>query len=661
MELSYTAVADHAAFAERLRHVPQAPGIYQWKDASGSLLYVGKSKNLRDRMRSYFGAPQSLSAKTRRMVSKIADFTVIVTQNELEALLLEMNLIKEHRPRYNILLKDDKSYPYIKVTVQDDWPRIFSTRNVRHDGARYFGPYASPGSVRKTLDLLNRLFAFRPPFECGDHKFQRHRRMGKPCLYYEMKRCLGPCVPGLVEQDEYRHTIDAVCRFLEGKSDQVVRDLRARMHEAAEALNFERAAYMRDQIRTIEQVTQKQQVLRTVATDQDVVAFAREDGSAVVQVLFIRGGKLIGAEPFTLQGTEDESDADLLASFLTQFYDRAPDVPPHLLLAEHVEEPMIIERWLAEKGGHRVDIEVPRRGEKRRLVELAVQNANQKLDEIRTHWLNSEQRAMAGLTALRDALDLPDLPRRIEGYDISNTQGRQSVASMVVFEHGEPRPAAYRRFKIKSVEGANDVASIREVIRRRFERAAAALESGDHPEAAGEGAPPQNVPDEASSESLNGAQHERRKALEWAQLPDLLLIDGGRGQLNAALEVLRELGFAHIPAVGIAKGADRNRFDLVRPNHPEPLVLERDSMALYLVQRVDEEAHRFAIAYHRKLRGKTSTASLLDEVPGIGPRRKRALLKAFGSLDGIRSASIEQLAAVPGMTRSAAEELKGLL
>jgi excinuclease ABC subunit C len=393
--------------------------------------------------------------------------------------------------------------------------------------------------------------------------------------------------------------------------------------------------------------------LRTVNTDQDVVAFAREDGSAVVQVLFIRGGKLIGAEPFTLQGTEDETDADLLASFLTQFYDRAPAVPSHLLLAEHIEEPIIIERWLSEKGGHRVELEVPRRGEKRRLVELATQNARQKLDELRTQWLNSEQRAVAGLAALRDLLELPGLPQRIECYDISNTQGQQSVASMVVFERGEPKPAAYRRFKIKSVEGANDVASIREVIQRRFKRAAKLLK--DASQQAGSSESP------AASPAENGTAPPSEAADTWADLPDLVLIDGGRGQLHGALAVLRDLGFSHMPTVGVAKGPDRKRFDLVLPTREQALVLERDSPALALVQRIDEEAHRFAITYHRKLRSKASLTSTLDDVPGIGPRRKRALLKAFGSIKGIQQASIEELAAVPGMTRKAAEELKAQL
>ena len=697
MDFSYTAISDPVAFEERLRGVPEKPGVYLWKGVGGKLLYVGKSKKLRDRMRSYFGSPKGLSGKTRRLVSHIADFDIIITQSELEALLLEMNLIKQHRPLYNILLKDDKSYPFIKVTVQDEWPRVFSTRAVAEDGARYFGPYASPGSVYTTLDLLNRLFAFRPSSNCSDSWFNEHRRKARPCTYYQMRRCLGPCVPGLVSQDEYKQAIDAVCRFLDGKTDQIVRDLRRQMEQSAEDLNFERAALLRDRILAIEKIMERQQVLRTVDTDQDVIAFAREEGSAVVQVLFIRGGKLINAEPFTLQGTEDESDSALLGSFLTQFYDSAPNIPPNVLLADHIEEPLIIAAWLAQKSGHKVEIGVPRRGEKKQLVELAAQNAQQKLQELRTQWLNSEQRAVAGLAELRDLLELPDMPQRIECYDISNTQGKQSVASMVVFERGEPKVSAYRRFKIKTVEGANDVASIHEVITRRFTRAAE--EGGRMKDEGGrmkdeggrmkdEGGRMKDEEDESREhpgvdDSADSSAHTDPSSLilhpssliphpssliphpsslsKWADLPDLVLIDGGRGQLNAALDALRALNFDHIPVVGVAKGVERKRFDLVRPDHEELIVLARDSKALGLVQRVDEEAHRFAITYHRKLRSKATFASPLEEIAGIGPKRKKALLKAFGSLDGIRKASVEELAAVPGMTKKAAEELKGLL
>jgi excinuclease ABC subunit C len=657
-EFSYTAIADHTAFEERLKRVPEAPGVYLWKDAQGKLLYVGKSKRLRDRMRSYFGAPRGLNDKTRRLVSRIADFDIIVTQSELEALLLEMNLIKQHRPQYNILLKDDKSYPYIKVTVQDEWPRVAYVRRVDKDGARYFGPYASPGSVYKALDTLNKLFAFRPTFNCSESWFKEHRRKGRPCTYHQMRRCLGPCVPGLVSQQEYRAAIDQVCNFLEGKTDTIVRGIRGQMEAAAEDLNFERAAYLRDRIVAIEKITERQQVLRTVDADQDVIAFAREEGSAVVQVLFVRGGKLINAETFPLQGTEGETDTALLTSFITQFYDSAPNIPPNLLLADHVDEPMIIASWLRQKAGQNVELAVPRRGEKKQLVELAATNARTKLEELRQQWLNSEQRAVGALAELRDLLDLPDMPLRIECYDISNTQGQQSVASMVVFERGEPKPALYRRFKIKSVQGANDVASIHEVITRRFKRAAEALSTEEPDDSS-----PERLDEADEAERRGDLPPDRRQASieKWAELPDLLLIDGGRGQLNAALDALKALGFDQIPVAGVAKGPDRNRFDLVVPGRPDLIVLDRTSRAINLVQRVDEEAHRFAITYHRKLRGKAQLASPLEEIPGIGPKRKKALLKAFGGLDGLRKASVEELAAVPGMTRKAAEELKTLL
>ena len=679
-DLSYTAIADQPAFEERLRRIPESPGVYLWKDAQGKLLYVGKSKKLRDRMRSYFGAPRGLSDKTRRLVSRIADFDIIVTQSELEALLLEMNLIKQHRPQYNILLKDDKSYPYIKVTVQEEWPRVAYVRKVDKDGARYFGPYASPGSVYKALDTLNKLFAFRPTFNCSESWFKEHQRKGRPCTYHQMHRCLGPCVPGLVSQAEYRAVIEQVCNFLDGKTEVILRGIRAQMEAASEDLNFERAAYLRDRIVAIQKITERQQVLRTVDADQDVIAFAREDGSAVVQVLFVRGGKLINAETFPLQGTEGESDTALLTSFITQFYDTAPNIPPNLLLADHVDEPMIIAAWLKQKAGQHVELAVPRRGEKKQLVELASNNARTKLEELRQQWLNSEQRAVAGLAELRDLLELPDMPQRIECYDISNTQGQNSVASMVVFERGEPKPSAYRRFKIKTVAGANDVASIGEVITRRFKRAAEAL-STEEPEDVGAGlASPDldqadNVGARLASPDLDQADNvgarlaspdlppdKRQVSIEkWADLPDLLLIDGGRGQLNAAVAALKSLGFDQIPVVGVAKGPDRNRFDLVRPDQPQVIVLDRTSKAINLVQRIDEEAHRFAITYHRKLRGKALLASPLEEIAGIGPKRKKALLKAFGGMDALRKASVEELAAVPGMTRKAAEELKAMI
>jgi excinuclease ABC subunit C len=525
-------------------------------------------------------------------------------------------------------------------------------------------------------------------------------------MYYDIHRCMGPCVPGLVEREEYRATIESVCRFLEGKSDQIVRDLRRKMEAAAEQMAFERAAYLRYHIRDIEKISERQQVLRTVDTDQDVIAFAREDGSAVVQVFYIRGGKLIGSEPFALQNTEDEDDQHLLTSFMTQFYDTAAQVPPNILLADHVEEPLIIEQWLGQKRGHKVEIRVPRRGEKRKLIDLAAQNARQKLDEMRLQWLNTEQRAVASLSEIRDLLGLPGLPARIECYDISNTQGTNSVGAMVVFEHGEPKKSRYRKFKIKTVEGANDVASIQEVLRRRFKRAAEAAGEDVGPGVQDPRANPEGeaalgqgprVKDQSSRSATDAfpadpqalsslvagpssddevAAHENGEVLDevanpkstvqqqdetWAEMPDLILIDGGAGQLNGAVEVLRGLGFDHIPTVGVVKGVNRDRFDLLQPGASGLIVLRRDSAALRLVQTIDEETDRFAKQYHRSLRTKSALTSTLEEIPGIGPKRRRALLKAFGSLDGIRNASVEELASVPGMTRKSAEELKGLL
>jgi len=474
--------------------------------------------------------------------------------------------------------------------------------------------------------------------------------MGKPCLYYDMRRCLGPCVPALVDQREYKQTIDSVCRFLEGKTEDVLKTLRKRMRTAADDMNFERAAFVRDQIKEIEQIGQRQQVMRTVNTDQDVVAFAREDGSAVVQIFYIRNGKLIGAEPFALQNTEDEDDAQLLASFLTQFYDHAAEVPPNILLAEHVEEPMIIERWLTQKRGQKVEISVPRKGEKRELVEMATANAHRKLAEIRASWMDSEKRSLLGLRELTTILQLAELPRRIECFDVSNTQGTNSVGAMTVFEDGEAKKAHYRKFRIKSVDTPNDVGAMREMIERRFKRAAAAL---------GEDV---LIPvSELAADNAKDDATQQKEQEAWSLLPDLILIDGGVGQLGAAVASLTILGFQHIPIVGVVKGPNRDRFDILLPGAKELIVLDRNSPALGLVQTIDEETDRFAKNYHRTLRAKSMKSSTLEEIAGIGPKRRQALLKAFGSLDAIRNASIEELAAIPGMTRKSAEELKSLL
>lgn len=662
-DLSHTNIVNKPLFEERLKNIPQVPGVYIYRDPANTIIYVGKSKSLRDRVRSYFGASRGLTSKTRRLVQNIADFEFITTDTELEALLLEMNLIKQHRPRYNVLLKDDKSYPYIKIT-NETWPRVIRVRKVLDDGGVYFGPFARASSVYATIELLNKLFAFRL---CNDDMFRKHERAGRPCMYHDIKRCLGPCVPELTSPEDYANAIGQVRLFLSGKPEHILRDLKIKMAQAAENLRYEQAAYARDQIRAVEKVMERQKVLSTAATDQDVIAFARDEGKAVVQVFYIRGGKLIGSEPFTLQGTEEAAAEELMSSFLTQFYDAAANIPPNILLADYPEESQIIEEWLGKKGGHKVTLHVPRRGEKKDLVDLAARNAAQTLDQLRLQWLNTEQRATASLTQLRDILELPDLPTRIECYDISNTQGTNSVGSMVIFENGEPSKKHYRRFKIKTVEGANDVASLQEVLRRRFARVDAE-ESG--------------IGDRGSGEelSVNGTAIEIDVASEttntdprppipdpaantWSTLPDLVLIDGGIGQVNAAAATLKAAGFAYIPVVGLVKGDNKGHlpYGLMRPGNSKPIVLPKDAAALHLVQRIDEEAHRFAITYHRKLRSKGMTRSVMEEIPGIGPKRKKTLLNAFGSLDGIRKASVEDIAALPGMTRKAAEEIKALI
>ena len=663
-DLSHTTIADKALFEERLRNLPHTPGVYIYRDVNNTILYVGKSKNLRDRVRSYFGAPRGLSTKTRRLVQHIADFEFITTDTELEALLLEMNLIKKHRPRYNVLLKDDKSYPYIKIT-NETWPRVIRVRKVLDDGGIYFGPFAKSSSVYATIELLNKLFAFRL---CNDDMFRKHQRIGRQCMYYDIKRCLGPCVPHEHTRADYDNAMLQVRQFLSGKTELILRDLKTKMVQAAEDLRFEQAAYVRDQIKSVERVMERQKVLNTAATDQDVIAFARDEGKAVVQVFYIRGGKLIGSEPFTLQGTEEEEAQELMSSFLTQFYDSAAHIPANILLPDYPEETQIIEEWLEKKGGHKVTLQVPRRGEKKDLVDLATRNAAQTLDQLRLQWLNTEQRATAGLSTLREILELPELPARIECYDISNTQGSNSVGSMVVFEHGEPAKKHYRRFKIKTVQGANDVASLKEVLSRRFARADGDQGSGVGDQGSGIEETTSSEPVEEASTAEDHAEFDKLTQRQtqddtWTVLPDLVLIDGGIGQVNAAAATLADAGFGMIPVVGLVKGDAKGHlpYGLIRPHNSTPLTFAQNSPALHLVQRIDEEAHRFAITYHRKLRTKGMTRSLMDDIPGIGPKRKKALLKAFGSLDAIRQASIEEIAALPGMTRKAAEEIKALL
>ena len=624
-----------------LKNLPTKPGVYIMKDQTGKVIYVGKAINLRNRVRSYFQSPDGQQMKTRRLVAAIADLEYIVTASELEALILECTLIKRHRPFFNIRLRDDKNYLYIKITTNEEWPRVFTTRRVENDGARYFGPYASAKSVRATLELLNRLFPYRTCDRVITGKDKR------ACLYLYMHRCLGPCI-GATTKEAYDQAVNQAILFLEGKHDGVVKDLTKEMNNAAESLHFERAAALRDKLQAIKRVAETQRVVSTTYADQDVVAFARANGEACVQLFFIRGGRLIGRENYVLEGTKDSDDREVLGSFLQQFYDSATDIPPKILLPTEIEESQIIESWLKSKRGTRVSLTVPRKGEGKQLVSMAAENASEALAQLRAQWLADSQKTMGAVLELQEYLGLTMTPLRIECYDISNIQGTSPVGSMVVFENGAPKSAHYRRFKIKTVHGANDYAMLQEVLRRRFKRASGVREekndengNGDHQEQAAADATP-----DATSE-----------ADSWTIMPNLIIIDGGKGQLNAALEVLNELGVTEVPTVGLAKEHE----EIFMPGNPDPLILPRTSQALYLVQRIRDEAHRFAITYHKKLRQKKGMRSLLDEVPGVGPRRKAALLKRFGNVQAIRDASIDDIAAVPGMTRATAERLKELL
>ena len=615
-------------FAERLRALPTRPGVYIMRDAEGNAIYVGKAANLRSRVRSYFGSPHSLEPKTRSLVEGVADFDYIVTGSAQEALHLEATLVKRHQPFFNIRLKDDKHYPYLKVDLNDPWPRVYITRRVENDGARYFGPYASASSVRTTLDIVKKLFPWRSCTKTITGKDPR------PCLDYYIHRCIAPCT-SYCTKEEYDHVIRQTTLFLEGRTDEVVRDLRAAMEEAADALQFERAASLRDQVRAIERVSEKQVTAYTKPVDEDVFGLARADGEACVQVFFIRGTKMVGGDHFALDGTREEADAEVMGSFLKQFYESATYVPRRIVLPLDVPEQELIRDWLAGRRGGSVQLLVPQRGEKRRLVGMAVENARESLEMERVRWLADAGKTRAALEELEEELNLPDLPRRIECYDISNIQGTSAVGSMVVFADGHPRPAEYRRFRIKTVEGANDFAMLAEVLRRRFKRASA------------EPAGAAGTPDGAAAPPGDG----------WAAMPDLVIVDGGKGQLSAAHDVMRDLAVGHIPLAGLAKRHE----ELFLVDETEPVVLPRTSQALYLVQRVRDEAHRFAITYHRKVREKAGMRSALDSVPGIGPKRKQALLRKFGSVKGIREASLDDIAATVGFTRRLAEKVKEYL
>ncbi len=645
-----------------LSTLPARPGCYIYRNTAGSVIYVGKAVNLRNRVRSYFHADASHDAKTRRLVREITKIEWILVGSELEALILEMNLIKKHRPKYNVRLKDDKRYPYIRIHWADPFPKVTVTRQMLDDGSRYFGPYTSAWAVYQTLDVLRRIF---PYLTCDRVITGQDKRA---CLYHDIKLCTAPCI-GAIDQAGYRQMISDLMAFLGGHSEAIVTSLENQMQKAADEMRFEKAAALRDQLKAVQSIIERQKVVfATDYLDSDVLAMARSDGEACVQIFFIRGGKLIGREYFILEGTEDAADAEVMTQFVKQFYTEAATIPQQVMLPQEIEEAKIIGQWLrARRGGEKTEFFVPKEGQPHELVQMAAENAAETLSALRAQWQSDTHKQEQALAELQQAFSLAAPPNRIECYDISNTQGTAIVGAMVVFEQGVPGKSLYRKFNIESVVGApDDFASMEEMLTRRFRRWQSAQDVGDPStsltvRAANTGGPPAVSPRRAPGP--NGVRDGRARPgskpdASFSILPDLIIIDGGKGQLGRAVSVLEKFGlFGKVPIVGLAKQQEEIFF----PNKSEALMLPRHSQGLYLVQRIRDEAHRYGITAHRKKRSKLGMASQLDAIPGIGPTRRKALLKHFGSVDKIREAPVEELTAVPGMNRSAAEAIKAHL
>ncbi len=604
---------------EELKKLPDKPGVYIMKDENRTIIYVGKAVVLKNRVRQYFQSSKNMHPKVQAMVARIREFEYIVTDSELEALILECNLIKKHKPKFNILLKDDKSYPYIKVTMNEDYPRVLMTRKMEKDKAKYFGPYSNAFAVKETIELLKKLF----PIKSCNKVFPRDIGKGRPCLNYHIYQCLGPC-RGDVNKEEYRELMKDICSFLNGKHEDIIVRLEKQMKEASESMNFEKAADLRDKINSLKHIAEKQKVMSTAMEDQDVVAFAKGQTDSCIQVFFIRGGKLIGREHFIFEGVGDVDNRELMTSFIKQFYGASSFIPPQILLQEDIDELNIIERWLSDKRSAKVYIKVPRKGEKLHLIEMVAQNAlialNQFIDRVK----KEEALKKEGLRSLTGLLELEELPLRIEAYDISNTGSSEIVASMIVFEDGAPANKEYRKFRIKSVEKQNDYQSMQEVIYRRFKHAE--RERNESPQTAS----------------------------KFSKMPDLLLIDGGIGHLNAVLEVLKEINI-NIPACGMVKDDKHRTRGLVTVNGE--IDLTKDLTVLRFVTAIQDEAHRFAVEYNRKLREKRYNVSALDDIDGIGPTRKKALIKHFGSVARIKEAGLDDLAAVEGISSTVAQNI----
>lgn len=610
---------------EELKKLPRKPGVYIMRDDKDVILYVGKAINLHNRVRSYFRENIGRGPAIDQMVSLIARFEYIVTDSELEALVLENNLIKENSPKYNTLLKDDKTYPYIKVTVGEDYPRILFSRTMKKDKSRYFGPYTSAAAVKDTIELLNKMYQLRT---CN-RVLPRDIGIERPCLNYHIKQCLAPC-QGYVSKEEYRQQVAGALEFLNGNYSPILKDLEEKMKKAAEAMEFEDAARYRDLLSSVRQVSQKQKITEGVGEDKDILALYQDETEAVVQVFFVRDGKLIGREHYYMTHVPENNKPAILQDFVKQFYAGTPFIPRELMLQYEIEDAELIEKWLSERKGSRVYLKVPKIGSKEKLVELAAQNAKLVLSQDREKLKREEGRTIGAVKEISDLLQLPLTgTARMEAYDISNINGFENVGSMVVYEKGKPKRSDYRKFKIKSVSGPDDYACMREVLTRRFRHGM------------------------EESKELEEQEMDQEYG-SFTKFPDLILMDGGRGQVNIALSVLEELGI-DIPVCGMVKDDNHRTRGLYYHNIELPI--DTHSEGFKLITRIQDEAHRFAIEYHRSLRSKTQVKSVLDDIPGVGPARRKALMRHFKSLEEIRQASVEELMEIPEMNERTAEEI----
>ncbi len=600
----------------KLATLPASPGVYLMLNGAGEIIYVGKAINLRNRVRSYFQKGSSQPAKVRILVEHIVDFEYILTDSEMEALILENNLIKKHAPRYNVRLKDDKTYPYIKVTMQETFPRVLMVRKRLNDGARYFGPYTDVTAVKETLAFLRKIFPVR---SC--RKNIEEGGTERPCLNYHIGRCLAPCA-GLITKEKYGEMIDEVILFLEGRIERLIPDLTRKMQEASEELEFEKAARFRNQIRGLQALAEKQKIVTERQEDQDYLGYARQGELACVQVFFVRSGKLIGRDHFLVDCSAEEEGTEILRSFMQQYYEEAAYIPKEILIPMTLTDSSVLQSWMSGLRGNKVYLHNPQRGQKKQLLDLVMKNAKVVLNETLTRTAFKERALKKALEELEEIVGLEEIPERIEAFDISNLQGTDVVASLVVWESGALKSDDYRRFKIKNVEGTpNDYEAMREVLTRRFKRGL----------------------DEQSDGKTMG---------KFAVFPDLVLIDGGKGQLGVALEVRKELGL-EIPFISLAE----KREEIYLPQASKPVILPNDSPSLLLLRQIRDEAHRFALSYHRNLRGRSTRGSVLDEIPGVGPKRKRELLRHFGTVKSIREASVEELAEVTGISLKVAREI----